>query len=414
MSFFSRKKEPENIEKRSLDGIEFSTVAAPSEDILQVFKAGSKQAMQLSAVFRAVSVISDSISLLRPQLYRKLKDGYREEIYDPQIIKEVYDRPNQIMSWSDTLKCLVVSYLLDGNAYLYIKRDHRGIPISLIPIAPSRVVITYDEVNFTIRYHIMLIGDVEHTDLIHIRNFVKAGQPYLGESPLNYSDETLGLAHYCQKYVSDFFAKGANSGYLSTEANLSTPTKPGSANSKKNTADKLREMWSKVTGIRVLDNGLQWKSYSVSLKDHMLHESRQESVNDIARIFNCNPRKLYSSTATSAKSTEAENTEFIIDCLLPIVTKMSTEINDKLFASNLKRQYELFFDPFTLQKQNLLDYSQYAQNMVRSGIHTRNEFRKVMRLPKMEGCDIVTVQMQDIPIDQIENINSKKDLKTQD
>jgi len=412
MNLFNRKKNQDNIENRSMDGIEFSTVANPSEDILQTFRSGSKTALRLSAVFRAVSVISDSISLLRPQLYKKLKEGYREEIYDPQIIQEMYDRPNQIMSWSDTLKCLVVSYLLDGNAYLYIKRDHRGIPISLIPIAPSRVVITFNEVDFTISYHIMQLGNVPNTDVIHIRNFVKAGQPYLGESPLNYSDETLGLAHYCQKYVSDFFAKGANSGYLFTEQNLSSAPKPGQI--KKNTADKLREMWSKVTGIRVLDNGLQWKSYSVSLKDHMLHESRQESVNDIARIFNCNPRKLYSSTATSNKSTEAENTEFIIDCLLPIVTKMSTEINDKLFANNLKRQYELYFDPFVLQKQNLLDFSSYATNMVRGGIQTRNEFRKEMRLPKKEGADIITVQMQDIPLEQIENINSKKDLKTQE
>jgi len=79
--------------------------------------------MLLSAVYRCVDIISDSVAQLPLEPYFIDKDGYKEKYKNHPTYRLLNREPNAKMSRFTLIKTLIVSVLLKGNGYIYIKRD---------------------------------------------------------------------------------------------------------------------------------------------------------------------------------------------------------------------------------------------------------------------------------------------------
>ena len=104
-------------------------------------------AMNLSAVYRATEIISDSIAIL-PIRIKEDKKEHLEEINHPLQ----FAFSNGVISKYTLIKLLVQSVLLRGNGYAYIERGADGTVTGLRYLDSSEVQINYDKVKRTLSY----------------------------------------------------------------------------------------------------------------------------------------------------------------------------------------------------------------------------------------------------------------------
>jgi HK97 family phage portal protein len=103
-----------------------------------------RTAMQTSAVYACVRILSESIAGLPLHVYRRKTDGSRERTADHPLQKLLHTEPNPEMTSFVFRETLMAHLLLWGNAYAQIIRDGRGYPVSLYPLLPDKVLVDRD------------------------------------------------------------------------------------------------------------------------------------------------------------------------------------------------------------------------------------------------------------------------------
>ena len=100
-------------------------------------------ALQGTAVWAAVSVISGSVGTLPLKLYRRRKDGGKEPATDHPLYDKLARRPNPWQTSSAFKEMMQGHVLLRGNAYAQIVR--RGDRIDyILPLHPNRITVEVD------------------------------------------------------------------------------------------------------------------------------------------------------------------------------------------------------------------------------------------------------------------------------
>ena len=182
--------------------------------------------MLLSALYRCVDVISDSVASLPLEPYMMDEQGYKRKLYNHPCYNILNREPNNKMSRFTFMKTLVVSTLLKGDGYAYIERDNNGNVKALHYIDSGKVTIN-EETDGTISYSISgMKNRISDKDIIHIINFTYDG--IHGISTLTHARNTLGLSSDAENHASGFFKSGANvGGILKVNSTLNDKQKEG-------------------------------------------------------------------------------------------------------------------------------------------------------------------------------------------
>ena len=212
MKYFKKKEE------RGYSPLSFSYNSSTS------YKGG--KAMLLSALYRCVDVISDSVASLPLEPYMMDEQGYKRKLYNHPCYNILNREPNNKMSRFTFMKTLVVSTILKGDGYAYIERDNNGNVKALHYIDSGKVTIN-EETDGTISYSISgMKNRISDKDIIHIINFTYDG--IHGISTLTHARNTLGLSSDAENHASGFFKSGANvGGILKVNSTLNDKQKEG-------------------------------------------------------------------------------------------------------------------------------------------------------------------------------------------
>jgi HK97 family phage portal protein len=106
-----------------------------------------RSCMLLSAVYRCVNVISDSIAQLPVKTYIE-RDSYFYEYREHPVYNLLYGVPNRNTGRFVLIKNMVCDMLLHGNGYAFIERDSRSMrPEAVHCIPVQSVLIQYDANN---------------------------------------------------------------------------------------------------------------------------------------------------------------------------------------------------------------------------------------------------------------------------
>ena len=141
---------------------------------LSRYGTSSKPSMTLAAVYRCVSVISDSVAQLPLETFRRDNEGFKSLYTSHPAYTLLREFPSPDMTRFTFLKTLISSVLLNGNGYAYIDRDDYGNALSLQFIPANLVSIVYINVDGMERRRYKVTGFkylVEPTDMIHVLNF---------------------------------------------------------------------------------------------------------------------------------------------------------------------------------------------------------------------------------------------------
>jgi HK97 family phage portal protein len=189
----------------------------------------NQQAMLLSAVYRCVNIISDSIAALPIKTYKiEGKKRYFREFIEHPVYSLLYRFPNENLTRFTLMKCMASDMLLFGNAFAYIKRDGNQKPVAIHYLPAGDVTFQYDlnnPIDRNVEYIVNgFIENIHDEDMIHIVNYSMNGIE--GISTLRYATMSIGLSMVAENHAHNYFASGANmSGISSVDSSLTDKQK---------------------------------------------------------------------------------------------------------------------------------------------------------------------------------------------
>jgi len=302
-------------EKRA---ISFQTIWGSGDFVEATSQAGvridSKTALQINAVFSAVSLISDTISTLPVDAYIR-RDGARFA-FRP--------RPSWITKPDvDTTKeafygAVIVSLLLDGNAFIRLYSNSSGEIVNMTVLNPMDVEIKRNgigQVMFVVQNEKKVLSSDE---MIFIPDLVRPGH-LRGYSRVEALKENFALAKALENYASRFFGSGTQtSGVLEVPGNLTAEQ----AKNMQEAFDSRHKGWMKAHKTAVLSGGAKYVPTNVPNDQAQFLDSRRMAVEDVARAFNIPPHLLGLPGTNSYASVEQNNLAWVTHCLRPIVQKI--------------------------------------------------------------------------------------------
>ena len=103
-----------------------------------------RSAMQMTAVYACVRILSEAIASLPLHVYRYNDTGGKEKALVHPLYTLLHDEPNPEMSAFSFRETLMTHLLLWGNGYAQVIRNGRGEVMALYPLMPDRMVVDRD------------------------------------------------------------------------------------------------------------------------------------------------------------------------------------------------------------------------------------------------------------------------------
>lgn len=279
----------------------------------------SQTSLQINAVFSAVSLISDTISTLPVDAYIR-RDGARFA-FRPR--PEWVTKPDVDTTKEAFYGSVIVSLLLDGNAFIRVYSNARGEVVNLTVLNPLDVDIVRNGLG-RVMYRVKGEDELLASDeVIFIPDLVRPGH-IRGVSRVEALKENFGLAKALENYAAKFFGSGTQtSGVIEFEGNLTGEQ----AKMMQEAFDSRHRGWGKAHKTAILSGGAKYKPTNVPNDQAQFLDSRRMAVEDVARAFNIPPHLLGLPGTNSYASVEQNNLAWVTHCLRPIVEKIEGALN---------------------------------------------------------------------------------------
>lgn len=343
-------------------------------------------AMKLSAVYRAVNAISDSVAQLPLEIFKIDRKGFKIKDLKNTSYKLLNQKPNIRMNRYTFISLLIQSMLLKGNGFAYIKRIGKEIdqlifiPSEYVSIIPPNTI--FEPVKYKING---IDGVIESKDLLHFINHTYDG--VLGVSTLTYARNSLGLYFDSEKYASNFYSGGcALGGFIKSETSLTPKQKEEIKTGFRQSFGKSGESNS----LAVLEGNLSYQPITVNPEDAQMIQIREFSVIDVARWFGVSPVKLMDLSKSSYSTVEATQLAFLTDTISPLLEKIELEFETKLFAGEA---IDVRFDVSQLLRADRQSLASYYSTLIQNGVMQINEVRRELDLPPVENGNNNFVQV---------------------
>ncbi|ELT0935362.1 TPA: phage portal protein [Enterobacter asburiae] len=356
------------------------------------------KAIQLSAVWACVRLLSESISTLPLKIYVRQPDGSRKAATDHPAYSILCRRPNSEMTPSRFMLMVVASICLRGNAFIEKKFIANRL-VSLVPLLPQNMVVKR-LVTGALEYKYTENGNervIPVKNIMHIRGFGLDG--VCGMMPMKTGRDVIGSAMAVEESAAKIFEQGLqSSGFLTAEQALNDDQR-----------ERLREYMAKFTGsknagkIMVLEGGLKYQGVTMNPEDAQMLESRAFSIEEICRWFRVPPFMVGHTTKQSswASSLEGMNLQFLTHTLRPLLVNIEQEIDRCLLDSD-----DDVFAEFSVEgllRADSAGRAAYYTSALQNGWMSRNDVRRLENMPPIEGGDIYTVQLN---LTQLKNLES--------
>lgn len=369
-------------------------------------------AMKVSAFYRAVDIRSDGMGKF-PACVKDLNTKQQlQEHYLNHVLKE---RPNEAMSPFVYRKLVEARRLVLGNSYVWIFRDRNGRCVEEIPLPPGSCWPFMDS-NGKLWYIAQnpKTGEqhrIDPVDILHYKGFSWDG--ITGVSLLSYANKVLNTATARESYEAAVYNNGGHpAGLLKTNTDLSSKPTFDSNGTKISYKDVVRQEWEKVHSgpgnafrVAVLDNGLEYQALSMSNSDAQFVESKNVTVEDIAR-FTGVPLNLLFTGKQSYNSNEANSLDYVKNTLQPPVIQYEQEDSYKLLTIS-ERQKGLWIPRNMLAELRGDTASRIAwyKGMREIGAYSVNDILEKEDEPPVPGGDARLASLNYVPLENFEALS---------
>ena len=335
-----------------------------------------ESAYRMTAVYRAIALLSGLIAGMPLHAYERRADGGRERV-DVDVISD----PNPDLTASEFWEFMAQSLFSHGNAYGQKVYDRAQRVREVWPIRPNRVTVEKRDqfvqpiLNPSGKVFRVVDGNGERVltprDVLHIPGLSYDG--ISGMSPVQMAKQGIGLAMAAEKFGARMFDRGALiDGVLQTDQELD-----------EDAAKRLKSQWrKKVTGgknhwnIPVLDSGAKFERIGLPPADAQYIEIRKFGTQEIARLYGLPPHLLADVERSTSWGTgiEQQNMQMLTFTLDPWLVKIEQRVSRELLLQ--RRRYVKFTREALLRADTANRFMAY-QRMVTHSIANADEIREL-------------------------------------
>ena len=440
MNFFSnlfKSATPENaimVREASTPGVPSSTMPPEppkveggdyQERIVPV--RSPESACSVSAVYRAVTLRGDTMSVM-PVQYRKKDFEGGNFVQDMRGLGKrinylLQEEANPIMTAPDLWNLVELNRTLTGNGFVYIERDEFGFPLYLWLVKSCGYNInnaTYASIVFLTDKGYRTEVNVPTSDVLHFPNNFRYPNGF-GKSTLLYAFEALTLNRTLRSQALDTAAKGGRiKGIISEKT---PPPNTGTfAYGNLNMGEmskSAQEMQKKFySGHDIVSmHGLEsFQNLSMTAQDMQMLEQLGITYDDVARYWGVPRPLLMLDTNSHYNDYQNATMEFHTRTILPLKNRNEKEIARKLIPkpeNNPLKYYGSYDIHICEDPLMVMDPERRAKVALlkqQAGISTVNESRRDFDMPAVEDGD---VPMASANLMTLKALIAKSDASTQ-
>ena len=334
-------------------------------------------ALQMTAVFCAIRVISEDIAGMPVRIVRPTRVGphtAHEFVDDHWAVPLLTRKPNAFQTPFQFKEYAITACLLD-KGFLGIKNVVRGEVREILPLPMGSWSIRRDpgewEHHFEVSYDAATVGKYRPKDVVFMRGPSLNGWEAL--PILETVRESIGLAQSLERQQARLAGNGGKpSGVLSFEESLSPEM-----------VEKIRDQWQEKYGpngdggIAVFDRSAKFSSMTMTSVDAQTMEARGFQIEEIARAFRVHSNKLmHSGNQATYASAREFNQAHVQDALMPWMRRFEESIDRDLLEGT---DFHCDLDESAHLRGNMQETGEYITKMLGSGGHqqvlTVNEAR---------------------------------------
>ena len=355
-------------------------------------------AMQMTAVYSCVRILSETLAGLPLHVYRYNDSGGKEKYLKHPLYKLLHDEPNPEMTSFAFRETLMSHLLLWGNAYAQIIRNARGEVIALYPLMPNKMTVDRDSKGRLFYLYTRTsddaptLGDdsqvyLSPSEVLHIPGLGFDG--LIGYSPIAMAKNAVGLAIATEEYGAKFFANGAApGGVLEHPGTIKDP-------------QKVKESWNSAYQgsqnahrVAVLEEGMKYQPIGISPEQAQFLETRKFQINEIARIFRVPPHMLADLEKSSFSNIEQQSLEFVKYTLDPWVVRWEQSMCRALLMESEKPIVFIKFNVDGLLRGDYVSRMSGYATARQNGWMSANDIRELEnldRIPAEFGGDLYLI-----------------------
>lgn len=357
------------------------------------------KAMSLATVNRAIRLRAETVATLPLRFFESTPNGPKQVTgIEADDLLRVSPNGDQtpVEFWEGMIAAM--DLLGDGLAE---KHRNGGRVIALTQMGPDRVE-TFRNVQGTVVHRYTdpkgRQRDMSPDDVFQIKGFSFGGDR--GLSMVRIGAQVMGLALAGEKTAGSLFRSGLrSSGFLKT-AGVFGPE------DRKKLQGILDEYVGseKAGGLMILEGGMDYTPLSMSAHDAELLLSRKWNVEELARLTGTPPILL--GHASEGQTMWGSGVEHIVQAWLTLglaatLKRSESAIAKRLMSPTERQRIYAKFNVDALMRADSVARSQLYSTYAQNGIRTRDEIRALDELGPMPGGDVLTAQVNLVPLAQL-------------
>lgn len=366
MPLFKKREKTPAQESRDVS-VDESTV---SDVLLRALLSGETisrdKAMNIPAVASAVDLISSSVATMPVRLF-KYKDDRVEEVTKDDRVAMLNGDTHDTLDGYQMKKACVMDMLLDGNGYIYIKKDGNDVS-GLYYVDDRFIAISILDEPIYKTYQIGCGGGMyQPFEFIKLLRNTRDGARGFGIT--HDVSKALETAYRTMLYQLKMAKTNGNKrGFLKSERRLG-----------QDEINLLKQAWNNLystdseENVVVLNNGIDFKEASNTSVELQLNETMKNLQDQIKDIFHI-----------------SDNFELTFKmAIYPVVKAFETALNRDLLLEKEKGKYFFELDVKEIIRANIKERYESYKLAKECGFMTINEMRRAENMNHVEGLDVV-------------------------
>lgn len=360
-------------------------------------------AYQIGVVYACVYKISSEIAMLPLELIDESNSRFRSVDNNPAV-RLLNVSPDGVLPAYYIRQAVVAMTILFGRGYLRIVRNARtGAPERLLYYSTSQV--SEREIDRERIFRVISTKNGKQQQPEFVLNDDMIALRYMfSQSPVSVNRDSIGILKAAQDYLAEFYKnKGVMNGLISTDGPMAADQ-----------VSTFLKSWADQAGksTKFLPNGAKYHRVGVEPDKAQTRDARIENAKEVCRIFNVPPAMIGIDSGGGYKDYENQAKHFATHTLAPICASIESELNLKLVVRSKQMTQKFRHDLNELTRGDMTARSNYFDKMLKAGVYSINEVRKVERYSPVDGGDVHTVQVNQLALTEFDNYSKKISAET--
>lgn len=321
-------------------------------------------ALTYSAFYACIAILAEDESTIPFPAYQRRGDA-RIPRPDHQVHRLLNDRPNERQTAQEFREWMTAVCAMRGEALAEIVAGRGGFADQLVPMDPNstrKEVLPNKSVRYQVRDERGQTRDIPADQVFRVPG-------RLGLSVATLAKETLGGAIAGDRFTSATWKSG-----IKPRMGLQHPGKLS-----KEAQDRLAATIDQDHGgaanagkTVVFEEGMTWVKVGIDPKDAQFLESRQFSVEEVARWFRIPPHKIGHLLRATFSNIEHQGIEYVVDTMRPWCVRWEQAVDQQLITEpDIYARHNLD----ALLRGDAISRAQANEIRRRNGVISANEWR---------------------------------------